>query len=84
MQSKALPTSSSWVEDDAAAIADRLVRLVAAVTALSRYSLEQLAATVEWSKIPEEDAPDPEAVRNTMLNLLNQYADGLRDQLDDC
>lgn len=68
-------------EDDAAAIADRMVRLVAAVTALSRASLEAFAVMAEWAKLPKDEEPDPEEVRNSMLHLLNEYASALRDQI---
>lgn len=70
------------LRDDAEAIANRLVRLVAAVTALSRSSLEHFARLVEEIRLEDEDAePDPELIRRSMVYLLNEYASALRELL---
>lgn len=69
------------LKDDPAAIADRLVRLVAAVTVISRLSLEQLATTLEWVKVDEDEDPDSDDVRSQMLRLLNEHVNAVREHL---
>lgn len=74
-------------DKDSGKIADRMVRLIAAFAMLNGSSLETLATEVEISKLvvggaEDGTSPDPEAVRRTMLWLLDEYARNLREQLD--
>ena len=75
---------SDWVFEtaDAGNQAERFVHAVAALLILGRASLEQFAAAIEESKLGQEGGqPDPEAVRNTAMYLLNQYSGHMREQL---
>lgn len=75
-----------WEPEDDQVRAQRIVYTMAALVMLSRFSIEQLAALIESSKVAvetgDEDAEaDPNAVRATSVHLLEMTAQNLRDQL---
>lgn len=73
------------LKDDAEAIADRWVRLLAAVSALSLTMIRFMATNVAQVQdgLSEDEEPDPEKVRHAALVMLANCTSDVREWLED-
>jgi len=73
------------LQDDAKAIADRWVRLVAALSALTLTSVGWVAATVAQVQddLDDDEEPDQEKVRQAAVQILANCAASVREHLDE-
>jgi len=75
---------SEWVfadEVDSDQIAERFMRFTAMLLLLGKEGNELFATLVEEALTPGDDGADPEAIRTTMLHVLDGVADRLLEQI---
>ena len=75
---------SEWVfadDTDSDQIAERFTRFTAMLLLLGKEGNELFATLVEEALTPSDAGADPEAIRTTMLHVLDGVADRLLEQI---